>query len=72
MAGDEYAKLIHETLAEGRTKESLQMRGIQVVTTSGGLVTLLVALSALAGCRSRCSGPPARRTGRSPGRSTGP
>jgi hypothetical protein len=50
IAGNEYARLIAETLAEERKrKDSLEGRGLQVVTTSGGLVTLLVALSRLAG-----------------------
>ncbi len=49
-AGDEYSKLIADTLSEERErKHALESRGLQVVTTSGGLVTLLVALSKLAG-----------------------
>jgi hypothetical protein len=50
VAGDEYAKLIGETLDEERKrKESVESRGLQILTTSGGLVTLLIALSKLAG-----------------------
>jgi hypothetical protein len=48
-AGGEYAAFIGAQLAEDRaTKSSLEARGITVITTSGGLITLLFGLVALA------------------------
>jgi hypothetical protein len=48
-AGTEYAAFLGAQLAEDRaTKSSLEARGITVITTSGGLVTLLFGLVALA------------------------
>jgi hypothetical protein len=47
-AGGEYSAFVAAQLAEERTtKTSLETRGITVITTSGGLVTLLFGLVAL-------------------------
>jgi hypothetical protein len=47
-AGDVYAHVISELLAlETTRKASIEQRGIAVITTAGGLVSLLIALSAL-------------------------
>jgi hypothetical protein len=47
-AGDAYATLISEQLAEERArKSSLEQRGLAIITTSGVLVTLLFGLAAL-------------------------
>lgn len=48
-AGTEYLAFVTAQLTEDRaTKASLEARGITVITTSGGLVTLLFGLTALA------------------------
>jgi hypothetical protein len=48
-AGEDYSAFVEAQLAEERaTKTSLEGRGITVITTSGGLVTLLFGLVALA------------------------
>jgi beta-lactamase class A len=47
VAGDVYAPLIEAMLAEeGARKASMEQRAISVITTSGALVSLLVALAA--------------------------
>ena len=47
-AGEVYARVISHLLAlETTRKASIEQRGIAVITTAGGLVSLLIALSAL-------------------------
>ena len=47
-AGDVYGEVISDLLAlETTRKASIEQRGITVITTAGGLVSLLIALSAL-------------------------
>jgi hypothetical protein len=47
-AGDLYSKLLGDLVAqEAIRKASIEQRGLAVITTAGGLISLLVALSAL-------------------------
>jgi hypothetical protein len=49
MAGTAFGDLIKEQLTQERArKDSIEARGLAVITTAGGIVTILFALSALA------------------------